>query len=287
MADIDYFSDSSQHGSYQYVTMETVVNDFMMSIDPDDYIAGVNRYQVLYQARRGFREFYFDTLQEIKAIELTLSPNMTVVVPPDFVNYVRISVVDANGQLRPLAMNHRQSLATAYLQDHKYELLFDNNGCVLKGTGVRERQDTRRDKEEEFRQFIFETGMDFAYTPNINLAESFPNGSYRIDKSKGIIEFSSRVIGKNVVLEYISDGLYTGCDSLSEEQLRIHKFAEKSLMDFIYYELIKNRRNVPANEKQRALKEYNTAIRITRRRINTIRRDELMQIFKGSTRKVE
>src|SRR5690606_22292987 len=99
-----------------------------------------------------------------------------------------------------------------------------------------------------------------------------------------VIQFGSEVFGKHIVLEYISDGIYTGCEGRPEVDIRIHKFAETAIMDFIYYELIKNRRNVPANEKARARKEFFNSRRIAKRRINTINYSELIQMFKGQSK---
>ena len=53
---------------------------------------------------------------------------------------------------------------------------------------------------------------------------------------------------------------------------------------YIFYELIKNRKTVPAVEKQRAKKEYGNSKRIAKRRINTVRADEFRQAFKSSNK---
>lgn len=283
MASIDYYNDPSQYGNYQYITLEDIVNAFIMSGDDDDYTSKVPRYKVLYQARRAFRELYFDVTMEIKAIELELSPTLNVVLPPDFVNYVRISWVDEQGQLHPMAVDNTMSIAAEYLQDDQYELLFDDNGCVLIGT-----DDTPPTAPVEgevsgnscISRYTFCTG----FNPNKNHSKQFPNGRYRIDKNNGIIQFGSEVFGKHIVLEYISDGLFTGCEGLPEEELRIHKFAEMAVLDFIYWKLTQRRRNVPAIEKQRAEKSWWNSRRLAKRRLSTLRLDELLQVFKGSNK---
>ena len=280
----DYYENEDLHGNYQYVTLEDIINNFIMSGDDDDYTSHVDRYKVLFQARKAFRELYFDVMQEIKGIQLELSPQLNVVLPPNFVNYVRISWVDDNGFLHTMAENNSMDISREYLQDNNYEILFDLNGCPLVASnGALDLDPITGDVvngSEENCMFKFNGG----FTPNKNLANSYPNGYYRVDKNNGLIHFGSDAFGKHIVLEYITDGLYTGCEGSSEQDLKIHKFAETAVYDWIYWKLIERRRNVPANEKQRARKEWFNARRITKRRMNTIRASELRQVFKGSSK---
>lgn len=282
MTSEQYYNDPSKFGNYQYVTLKDIINNYMMSKDPDDYSAHTPRFKVLYQAMRGMRELYFDVLQEIRAIQLELSPNLTVILPPDFINYTRISWINEEGLLIPMAEDRRMPISQDYLQDNNYNLLFDSDGCVLIGNRQKPMDDyVVEDSVEEGADL----GMvySFNFEPNRDLSKDFSKGRYRINKSEGVIQFGSSVEGKEIVLEYVSDGLYTGCEGVPEEELKIHKFAEAALINFISYELIKNRRNVPANEKQRARKEFYNSRRITKMRMNALRKSELSQIFKGAS----
>ena len=285
----DYYENEESHGNYQYVTLEDIVNNFVMSGDQDDYTANSDPYKVMFQGRRAFRELYFDAMQEIKGIRLELSPQLKVVLPPNFVNFVRISWIDDNGLLHPMAENTSMDISKEYLQDNNYDLLFDSEGCVLEGTqneislnpvtGEASIPDSNTISAESYH---FQFCANGHFQPNKNLSDSYPNGFYRIDKNNGLIHFGSDAFGKEIVLEYISDGLYTGCEG--REDLRIHKFAETAVYDWIYWKLIERRRNVPANEKMRARKEWFNSRRITKRRVTTLRASELRQTFKGSSK---
>lgn len=284
MASIDYYGDDSQWGQYQYLTLEEVINNFLMSRDSDDYAAMASRVKVLYHARRGLREFYYDVLQEVQGIELDLSPTLQVTLPPDYVNYVRISWVDEFGQLHVMARDDKMSIALEYLQDHEYNLLFDDNGCVLIGDGEdEEEEEIDPDTDSTLNPSYGYSFCESGFQPNRDTSRDFPNGKYKIDKGRGIIQFGSDAMGKSIVLEYISDGLFTGCEGRPEAEIRVHKFAESALIDYIYYQLIKQRRNVPFNEKQRARKEYYNSVRIAKRRINALRKAEIIQVFKGQS----
>ena len=280
MASIDYYEDQDLHGNYQYVTLEEVINNYLMSRDMDDYSAMTPRYKILYHAQRGIRELYYDVVREIRAISMELSPALTITLPPDFVSHVRISWVDDNGQLHPMAIDNRINIAQEYLQDHDFSLLFDNEGCVLEG----DTSDPESSDSSQIREYSF---CSNGYQPNRNMSNYFPNGKFKIDKNAGVIYFGSDAEEKNIVLEYISDGLFTGCEGRPEEEIRVHKFAETALLDYIHHSLIKNRRNVPYNEKIRSRKEYWNSRRLAKMRINPLRKEDLLQLFSGQSKQIK
>jgi hypothetical protein len=282
MSNLPYFEDSSQHGNYQYVLLSQIIDDYMANLDPDDYTSTTLRHRVLYNAMRGVRELYYDVMQEIRAVELDLGPTLTVTLPPDYVNYVRISWVDEAGKLHPMTADNSSNIARDYLQDHEYNFLLDGNGCVTMGTGTRPQPYGSIDLAEQ-KEYKLASG----YTPNVNLSNFHKNGSFRLDKQNGLIQFDSNAESKTIVIEYISDGLFSDTCGGGEGEIKVHKFAEQALIDWIYYSLIKQRRNVPANEKMRARKEYYNSRRIAGRRINTLRKEELIQAMSGSTMNIE
>lgn len=288
MSAIDYYSDSARAGEYQYVTLEQIVVDYMMARVDDDITAMVDRNKVIYHAKRGFRELYYDVLKEIRIVRQDLNPNsLTITLPPDYVNWVRISWVDELGRLRPMAENRgAMRLGDDYLQDHEYNFLYDSDGCVLLGSNHNPELDNP-DSVDMISQINdnFYEGYEVCrpeFIPNVNTSELFPNGFFKI--YDGVIYFSSSVGGKHIVIEYISDGLFTKCEGGDEGDIRIHKFAESAIHDYIYYQLIKNRAKVAQGEKLRARKEYYNSERRASRRMNTIRKEDMLQSFKGDSK---
>jgi len=281
MAAFEYYEDPNEWGNYQNVTLEEIVSNYMGTGDPDDYTSTVSRSQVVTQARRAIQELYFDVVRDNKAISLELDSRLTVVLPPDFIDYIRISWVDAHGQLHPMAANTNKTTANTYLQDHAYNLLFDEDGYVL--------EDSSYVPSAGNAQFTDKGRASapcnsYTFVPNINLSNIYSNGSFNIDKQSGVIQFSSDVESKTIVLEYVSDGLYLGYAGKTDGDITIHKFAETAVMDYIYWQLIIKRRNVPANEKARARKEYYNSRRISKRRLNGMKIAEIIQAFKGQSR---
>lgn len=283
MSAFDYYNNPSEWGNYQNVTLEAIVLDFLAGQDPDDYTSTVKRSQALLKARQAIQELYFDVANEIKGRSLVIDGRLQIVMPTDYVDYVRISWVDERGVLHPLAANKSKAAASTYLQDHENNILFDNEGCILEdGSSVASSADSLNDGAKD--RAKWSGCCNYTFTPNRNLANSYPNGSFVINKELGVIQFSSDIESKTIVLEYFSDGLAKGCDGKSDDQISIHKFCSKAVRDYIYYELIKNRRNVPANEKMRARKEYYNERRKAKQRLSGMKLQDILQAFKGGSR---
>ena len=283
--DLDrYYDDLNQHGNHQYVTLKEIVNNFMFSQDDDSFVGNVNRNRAVYFAKRGIQELYFDVLNEVISLEFELNPSLIIPLPHDYVSYVRISTVDEQGRIHPLAVDKSHNLSQAYLQDNAYDFLYDNVGNILEGDHIQSTlENTPNLNSPEFRDN--NVGSYYNRTPGFNVDRSkiFRNGSFKIDKNRGILQFSSEIDGKTIVLEYISDGTF----QLDDSEIRVHKFAEEALYNYIYLKLISTRRNVSQSEKERARRDFYNVRRIAKRRITNINYEDVRQILKGSSKFVK
>ena len=119
-------------GSYQYVSLKDIVNNYMlMYTGNNSLVNNENRYKILFHAKRAIQELNYDAFKEIKVLELDVCDSLRFVLPPDFVNWVRISMFK-DGVLRPLTENIQTISSTSYLQDNDCNILFDHLGNVLK-----------------------------------------------------------------------------------------------------------------------------------------------------------
>jgi len=134
----EYYSDEEQYGNYVYVTLENIVYGFMQGFTGKNTVLGdIERSAVLYWAKKGLQQFNYEALKEVKAVELELGDTLDIILPPDYVEYVRVSWVHpVTGALMPMSRNDKLPLATAYLQDHLANILFDNDGQILEGTTI-------------------------------------------------------------------------------------------------------------------------------------------------------
>ena len=278
--DLDlYYEDDSQWGNHQYITLKDMVNDYMFQQTSDSHTANVDVDLVVYHAKKAVQELYFDVVNEVISIELDLNPSFIIPLPHDYIRYVQISWVDENGGKHAMAIDKRSNLAQAYLQDNNYEYLYDDQGDILQGDHLQDLNNGGTINDGGFTAST-ERGKP---SPNTDLSKIFKNGSYVIDKERGIIQFSSSVQGRTIALDYISDGLFQRADS----EIRIHKFAEDAVMDFVYWKLTKRNKNVPRNEKEGARRDWFNSRRVAKRRIKPIRYEEIRQVMKGGSKMIK
>ena len=247
-------------GTYQNTTLADVVNNFMLMYQDDgELLNNVNRFKVLFHAKRGLQELNYDANRQINVLELDVSDNLKFVLPPDYVNYVRVSLF-WGGLLYPMYENIQANHATEFIQDQAYNILFDDQGNALIGTSKLDLSRLSGYNQElcpfnnQWGWYIdglwyFNYNYGARYGLNTEIANTNP--TFRVDKAAGCINFSSGVGGHSVVLEYISDGLY----NLDDSQITIPKLAEEYLYSYIKWAILNNKSNVSEYVVRRAQKE--------------------------------
>jgi len=88
----------NDYGNYQFVSLEDIINQFMVVYVGDQKIINkARRIDVAFHAQRALQELSFDTFKSIKAQEIVLPPSLQMILPQDYVNYTKISTVDSAG----------------------------------------------------------------------------------------------------------------------------------------------------------------------------------------------
>jgi hypothetical protein len=278
-------------GSYQYVSLSDVVNNFMaMYVGNDKIVNNVQRYEVIFHIKQAIKMLNFDALRSIKTIEMSVGDNLKFILPSDYVNYVRISILQ-NGVLRPLYENRKVNTALGYLQDNNENILFDNNGEILIGTS---RLDLDRLEKKLYEgpgacngcwgwcvgdswYFGYEVGAKFMVDPSY-LSEG---PSFRVNN--GVIDFSSGVSGQTIILEYISDGMENGNDS----DITIHKFAEEFIYRYAKWALLNNKYGVAMYEKKMARDEKQAELRNAKLRLSNMHPSRLLMSLRGQGKQIK
>ena len=251
----EYYSDESNWGNYQFTTLKSFVDEFMIeTTDEDSYLNNVPRSKILSQTIIGIRELNKEIKKTVKAVEMSVGPSLFLPLPQDYVDWVRVSVIDNQGHLQPLNINVRINRSIGYLQDDAGEILFDDNGFILQsdGNNYLGTPHTKYQFTDHFRGGFFE--LDTSVLSRY--------GEFLIDEERGTIAFSSDLEDKEIVLEYISDGLEAR--DIDESVITINKQLIGVLSDWVYSECIAKRRNVPANEKDRARRRYKSTLHKTK-----------------------
>lgn len=270
MENQEYCSSPSLWGKGMYTSLKEIVDGYMGNLLEDDYTYNVERRHVRKQAREGIKEFNFSSVKNFQRIELDLNKSLQVVLPPDYVDYYKISWIDDDGTVYPMVQNERLNLGMSVLQDNDYNFICDSNGkwITVDGTWPKYEDENENNNKNGF---------------NVDRSMIFDNGFFKIDTHTGVIRFGSDAKEKKILLEYITDG-YSG---MNDSQIKIHKYASKAIDEFIYFELISRRINVPDREKRRARKSLNIAIRKMNNRMNPVREEDILQLLKAKSRWVK
>jgi len=129
------------YDDYSYIKLNDVINNFQVAyVGAGKNIPSVKRTDLIFHAKRAMQEFSYDTLNSIKSQELNIPPSLSVVIPQDYVNYVKMSWIDSMGVKRPIypANNLTINPGSMPLQDSIGVPTQDNFGENLEGTSITE-----------------------------------------------------------------------------------------------------------------------------------------------------
>jgi len=287
--------ENANWGSYQYISLQDIVNNFLLMYDGNNSLVNnEERYKILFHAKRAVQELNYDAFKEVKILELDVCDNLRFILPPDYVNWVRISMYKDN-VLMPLTENIQTNYSDAYLQDNNCRILFDQDGDVLKPEYsnldvdriTKQKKSIYLNENSPFDQTLgyccdgywyFDYAIGARYGLNTETANINP--TFKIDNKGGVINFSSGMAGELCVLEYVSDGLYNGDDS----QITVNKLFESYVYAYIKYEILTNKLGVQEYVVARAKKEKTALLRNAKIRISNIHPSRLLMNLRGQNK---
>jgi hypothetical protein len=279
-------------GSYQYVSLYDIVNNFMLMYSGNrSLVNNEERFKILFHAKRAIQELNYDAFREIKALELTVDDRLMYILPSDYVNWVRVNLYK-DGYLRPLTENIQILSSLAYLQDQSGNILFDQNGNALspqyseidwdriRGTKKSIYLNPESPYNNQYGWYVdgawfFDYGIGRRFGLNTETANGNP--TFAIDKKNGVINFNSDMYGQSVILEYISDGMENGDDSL----VSVNKLFEKYIYAYIQYEILNSKLGIQEYIVNRARKEKSALLRNAKIRISNLHPGRLLMNLRG------
>ena len=262
-----------------FVSLRQLIDDFIVTMDSDDYISNVSDVAIRNIALRGIREFGFDVSSRVRSIKRTIESNSTIILPEDYVDLVKIGVVDSDGILRVLGqnknLNYSRKLTTADSTSDS-----DQGPLNIDANLIINRED---DKDATagsdsgngdldhfiFENYLFQGGIGRLY----GLGGGHLAGEYRVNLDQNRIEIDTDSGSSEVVLEYIAD------EARSTNPV-IHVYAEEALRSYMYYKLCERKSTVPANEKARARQEYYNDRRLAKARLSNFSKEEALKTIR-------
>ena len=302
--DYAYYANSGNNpsdanwGSYQYVSLADIVNNFMLMYQGNhELINNINRYQVLFHAKRGIQELNYDAMKEIKVLQLDITQQLRFVLPQDYVNWVRISIYE-NGYLKPLTENIQTNWSSAYLQDNNSNILFDQDGNVLQpqdsevdlGRILGGSKSIYLNASSPYNgaegyccdgHWYFDYAIGSRFGLNTDTANSNP--TFSIDKQSGVINFSNIGGAASIVLEYVSDGMENGVDA----EVQLNKLFEEYIYAYIRYSILNGRLGVQEYVVNRARKDKSSLLRNAKIRLSNIHPGRLLMNLRGQNKLIK
>ena len=276
----------NNYDSYSYIKLDEVINNFQVAyVGTGKLIPSCKRTDIIFHAKRGLQEFSYDTLKSIKSQELTIPPGLSVVIPQDYVNYVKVSWIDQLGIKRPIypANNLTINPYSTPTQDDLGVPIQDSFGNNIQGTSITEDRWASDPviNEDIFgynRDELLGRGYGYGQMYGMDPQYSQANGWFTINDREGKMSFSSNLANKLIVLEYVSDGLAYDMDT------RIPKMAEEALYAHISYSIVASRINQPEYIVRRLKQDRSAKLRNAKIRLSNIKLDEIVQVMRGKSK---
>jgi len=283
------------YGGYEYITLNDAIDNFMVGYVGDGKILqNAKKSDVLFFAKRSLQEFSYDTLKSIHSQELTIPASLNVVLPQDYVNYVSVCYIDQLGVKRPIypANNLTTSPYENPVQDATGVPVQDNFGSTVEGTSITEER-WKKANDVLINQGIFDNLDDYAYWANYygfdntiaygqlyGLEPQYAqvNGWFNPNYREGKMSFSSNLVNKLIVLEYISDGL------AHDKDTKVPKLAEDALYASILYNIVSTRSGQQEYTVQRLKRDRSSKLRNAKIRLSNIKLDEIVQVMRGKSK---
>lgn len=263
-----------------FVTLRQVVDDFIITMDSDDFISNVNDVAIRNIALRGIREFGFDVSSRVRSLKRTVdTSNNTVTLPDDYVDLVKLGVVGEDGVLHVLGQNKNINYSQK-LEDPTVTTDSQGGPLNIEANLIDDRVDDKSstsgtdstDNDFDyyvFQNYLYQGGLGRLY----GVGGGHLRGEYRLNLDQNRIEIDTESGVAEVVIEYIAD------EARSTNPV-IHVYVEEALRCFMYYKLCERKSTVPANEKMRARAEYYNERRKAKARLGNFTKDEALKTIR-------
>jgi len=288
----DYY-EASSFGGYRYTSLKDIVDNFMIAYVGDGkLIDNVAKSDVIFHAKRGLQEFSYDVLKTVKLQEVELGTSLSIPMPQDYVNYVKVCYIDGSGIRRIIYPTRLTTNPTeAPIQDNNYNYIFDNNGDLVEGSSITEERWSNFDTKHVTGDLSSEDSIylttddylksDFGTRYGLTPETTQINGFFTIDEKTGSFAFSSDLSGKIIVIEYISDGLGT------DAEMKVNKMAEEALYKHIAYNVLASKRNISEFIVRRYQKERRAALRNAKLRLSNMKLSEMAQVMRNKSKQIK
>jgi len=273
----------SDFGGYQFTSLEHIINQFIIAyVGEDKIISKIKRTDVAFHAMRALQELSFDTFKSTKSQEIVVPASLTMVLPQDYVNYIKLTWSDSSGVEHVIYPAAKTSNPLQVQQNAAGDYQFDGTALDVDNTSTTNasyNSNSSSQTEDDYNDDTYWPANGERYGLDPQYAQV--NGSFFIDELTGKIHFGSNISGKTVILKYISDSLGT------DDEMKVHKLAEQAMYSHIAYAILSTRNNVQEYIVQRFKKQRFADTRKAKLRLSNIKLEEITQILRGKSKQIK
>ena len=292
-----YYGADGDHGSYRQISLQEIVDSFAATyVGKGKICENVVLNDITFHAIRGLQELSYDTLTSTKDWEITVPSTLVMVMPVDYVNYVKLAWSDVGGIERIIYPTGKTS------NPRNITALTDPHGGFV---GLEDDTEPASDETSDtWTSFSSNTTSDIGTNDSRNRYNGFNedifdarfgldpqhaqiNGTFFIDQDAGKFHFSSNLAGKQLLLKYISDGTVStssGSSAIQLDKSYVPKLAEEAIYKHILYGVLLARKDTPGGLLTQIKKERFAETRKAKLRLSNIKLEELTQILRGSSK---
>jgi|TARA_R110000822_G_scaffold587_1_gene2616 hypothetical protein len=274
-------------GGYQFVSLDDIIDQFTIAyVGEDKLINRTKRTEIAFHAQRALQELSFDTFKSTKSQEIIVPNSLQMLLPQDYVNYVKLSWSDSSGIEHVLYPAIKTSNPKSIVQgtDGSYTLNSDDElqyNAESKSWASYKTSTPSENNKDDYNYDDDTYDLNIGQRYGLDPQQSQVNGSYYIDELSGNIHFSSNISGKTVTLKYISDSLGTNAE------MQVHKFAEEAMYKCIAYAIMCTRNDIQEYVINRFKKQRFSAVRTAKLRLSNIKTEEITQILRGKSKQIK
>jgi|DEB0MinimDraft_3_1074331.scaffolds.fasta_scaffold05356_3 hypothetical protein len=197
-------------------------------------------------ALRGLKELSYDVSKDIKYAVVLASNNLTVAIPPDCVQILKIGLV----------------------KDGRFVDFGSEESISFSPDTTTEAGDFFNDSVNWYANYRNGENTGGAYGHGGGHKPAY----YRINSDRNLIHLSSEFKSGQVAMEYISDGIRQGGTS------SVHVFLEEAIRAWIWWKVTQRKRDTSPQEKELARRDWFNEKRIAKSRMQSFTKEEALRV---------
>ena len=297
-----YYAAAGPHGNYRYISLTEILDSFRAAyVGKDKICERVLDNDITFHALRAIQELSYATLKSTKDWEVEIPSTLVLVMPSDYVNYIKLSWSDSVGTEHIIYPTSKTSNPKDIVESvtawggfdpstgdtPDLDGTTDSDGNETSTTWTNYAAATPNEVENDDEDDIYwpHEGARFGLSPE----RSQVNGNFFIDEDQGKFHFSSNLAGKTVILRYISDGIVTAgingdSPSIDMTNTLVPKLAEEAIYKHVLYGILLARKDTNPNLLMQIKRERFAETRKAKIRLSNIKIEEITQVLRGSSK---